>query len=303
MAYRFRLKDDTVAGAARRIAREQIGGAIGAIEGKDAAVAVHEVRKCCKKMRALVRLVRPVFPDYAQENADFRDIARALSGSRDVKVLLDTIDLLTQGAPEAAKTGLFAPLRRQLARDQAQQAPKGMASTHLDEARKRLEKALERSKDWSLQGEGWDALGGGLRRILRKARKAERAVHSEPSAANYHELRKLMKYHWYHTRLLVPLWPATMRPCAAELSRLADMLGLHHDICVLEEWLGAMPPSTERFDAVEAMLALARERRKQLERDIAPLVARSLAEKPQARVDHWGALWAIWRREAADEGA
>lgn len=302
MAYRFRLKDGTVAGAARRIAREQIGGAIGAIEGKDAAVAVHEVRKCCKKMRALVRLIRPVFPDYAQENADFRDIARALSGSRDVKVLLDTIDLLVQGAPEAAKTGLFAPLRRRLASDQATQAHEERAGAHLDEARKRLEKALERSKDWSLKGEDWEALGGGLGRILREARKAERAVHSAPSAAKYHELRKLMKYHWYHTRLLVPLWPAMMRPRTAELSRLADMLGLHHDICVFEAWLGAPPPAMERFDAVEAMLPLAGERRKQLEREIAPLVARALAQKPQARVDHWGALWAIWRGEAADKG-
>ena len=303
MAYRFRLKDGTVAGAARRVAREQISGAIGAIDGKDAAVAVHEVRKCCKKVRALVRLIRPVFPDYSLENGDFRDVARALSGSRDAKVLLGTIDLLIEGAPEGTKTGLFAPLRRQLERDQAKQAREGSTAAHLDEARKRLGKALERCKDWSLQGEGWEALGGGLGRILRKARKAERAVHSVPSAANYHELRKLVKYHWYHTRLLVPLWPAMMRPCAAELSRLADMLGLHHDICVFEAWLGAMLPSMERFDAVEAMLPLAGERRKQLERDIAPLVARALAQKPQAKVDHWGALWAIWRREAADEGA
>lgn len=300
MAYRFRLKDHAVTDAVRHIAREQIDGAIEAVDGEDAATAIHEVRKCCKKVRALLRLIRPVFPDYAKENADFRDIARSLAGSRDAKVLLDTYDLLIEGAPAETGTELFAPLRRQLVRDVAKQAHGEGAAANLAEARKLLEKARDRSKGWTLEGEDWEALSGGLGRIVRDARKAERTVHAEPSAANYHELRKLMKYHWYHTRLLVPLWSGTMHPRADELSRLADLLGLHHDICVFEEWLGATLPTMDRFDAVEALLPLAGERRRQLEHEIGPVVARGLAQKPGALVEHWGALWSIWRGEAAE---
>ena len=145
-----------------------------------------------------------------------------------------------------------------------------------------------------------EALGEGLGRILRDARKAERQVHAEPSALHYHELRKLMKYHWYHTRLLVPLWPETMAPRAAELSRLADELGLHHDICVFEQWLGAALPTLDEFTVAESLLPLAGERRRQLEGRITPFVARALAQKSAELVDHWGALWQIWRGEAAD---
>lgn len=302
MAYRLKARDSTVAEAVRRIAREQIDGAIEAIDKGDAAVAIHQVRKCCKKVRALIRLVRPVFAEYSLENADFREIARSLAGSRDAKVLLDTCDLLIEGAPKGTNTDLFTPLRRRLARDQAKEAHGEEAGATLRKARKLLDKSRERSKGWALRGEEWGALGSGLGMIVREARKAERAVHGEPSAANYHELRKRIKYHWYHTRLLMPLWPEMMRPRADALGRLADQLGLHHDICVFEEWLGAAVPTIDQFDAVEALLPLAGERRRELEWEIGPLAARALAQKPRALVEHWGALWPIWRGEAADKG-
>lgn len=302
MAYRFRAKDCTVEEAVRRIAHEQIDGAVHAIQAKNAAIATHEARKCCKKVRALLRLVRPAFPDYAKENADFRDIARSLSGSRDAKVLLDTCDLLIEGAPKGTDTELFLPLRKRLAHDLARQAHGEGAAAHLKAARKLLDRAQARCRHWTLESDGWQALGEGLGRIIRDARQAERQVHAEPSAVHYHELRKLMKYHWYHTRLLVPIWPETMAPRAAELSRLADELGLHHDICVFEEWLGAAMPELDEFDVVETLLPLAGERRRQLEGRIGPLVARALAQKPAELVDHWQALWQIWRSEAADRG-
>lgn len=302
MAYRFRLRDRTITDAARRIVREQIDGAINAAGRGDAATATHEVRKCCKKVRALLRLVRPAFPDHARENAEFRDIARLLAGSRDAKVLLDTFDLIVESPPEGTRTELFAPLRRQLAQDKAKEAHGGEAGTHLKRACRLLEKARRRSGGWTIRSDGWDALGEGLGRIVREARKAERTVQAEPSATHYHDLRKLMKYHWYHTRLLVPIWPELMAPRAAELSRLADLLGLHHDICVFEEWLGAALIDGDRFDAVEAILPLTGARRKQVEYEISPLVGRALAQRPSELVDYWQVLWQIWHGGTENEG-
>lgn len=301
MAYRFRARDRTITDAARHIVREQIDGAIDAVDSRDAATAIHEMRKCCKKVRALLRLIRPAFPDYAQENTEFRDIARSLAGSRDAKVLLDTFDLIVENPPEGTSTELFAPLRRQIARDKAKETHGGEAETNLKKASRLLGKARKRGEAWIVQSDGWDALGEGLGRIVREARKAERTVHAEPSALNYHELRKLMKYHWYHTRLLVPIWPELMAPRAAELSRLADLLGLHHDICVFEEWLGAALTDGERFDAIEAILPLTGNRRRQVEHEIRPLVGRMLAQRPSELVDQWQMLWQIWRGETENE--
>jgi CHAD domain-containing protein len=295
MAYRVRPRDHTVEQALRRIAREQVDGAMAAIDGKSVDVATHEVRKCCKKVRALMRLVRPAFAGYDAENAEFRDIARLLSGSRDAKVLLDTFDLLACDAPKGSDPGLFAPLREQVAQELARPGQGEIVDARLERARVLLDDARGRVRDWSLEAEGWDALGEGLDRILRQARKAARIAAEDASAAHYHELRKRMKYHWYHTRLLAPLWPAMMKARVMELSELADLLGLHHDICVFTDRLGGSLPSLEHPHAAETILSLAADRHRAIERQSGPMVARLLAQSPQGLVDHWGALWQIWR--------
>lgn len=300
MAYRFRHSDRTVQRATRRIAREQIDGALAAIAGghrdtRHRDRAIHEVRKACKKLRALVRLVRPGFADYAHENAAFRDIAGLLAFTRDARVLLDTFDLLLAGAPEGFDAGHALFLREHYAAELAQPALDDVAGARLEQARALLVMARERASGWTLREDGWEALEPGLQRIHRQAEKAYRVALREPDAAHYHELRKRMKYHWYHTRLLAPVWPEMMQPRMAELSRLADLLGLHHDICVFEERLGAVLPGSRHDRAAATMRGLAADRRERLERDIAPLVARLLAQDAGALVEHWRRLWAIWR--------
>lgn len=63
MAYALAQDDDTVEAGMRRIAAEQIERAIAEIDdtGLDRHETVHQVRKRCKKVRGLVRLVRPAF--------------------------------------------------------------------------------------------------------------------------------------------------------------------------------------------------------------------------------------------------
>jgi len=80
MAYELQL-DETVEDGLRRIAVELIDDSIGWLDRSDRApdAAVHEVRKDCKKLRGLLRLVRPAAPAlYRAENRIFRDAARPL---------------------------------------------------------------------------------------------------------------------------------------------------------------------------------------------------------------------------------
>lgn len=294
MAYRFRYGDRTVNRAVHRIAREQIDGALAAVAGKPHDKAVHEVRKTSKKLRALIRLVRPAFPDYAYENAAFRDIAGLLGFTRDARVLLDTCDALMAGAPDGFDHAQALALRDHFSAELAQAAGTDAAEARLEQARVLLVMARQRIAGWPLIEQGWDALGPGLARNLRQADKARRRAARQPDAVHFHELRKRMKYHWYHTRLLSPIWPAVMQPRVEELGRLADLLGLHHDICVLEERLEGFLPGMRHDRAAAALRSLAADSRKQLERESAPQVARLLAQEADTLSDHWGRLWSIW---------
>src|SRR4051812_47783318 len=72
------------------IAREDLRNA----SGNELPHAVHETRKRLKRLRALLRLVRPAIGEgvYARVNAAFRDTAKRLAAARDAKVLADTLD-------------------------------------------------------------------------------------------------------------------------------------------------------------------------------------------------------------------
>src|SRR5258708_7824146 len=68
---------------ARRIVRKQLENALEGLTGEHEGPrdeVVHETRKCFKKVRALLRLVRPVIGEkaYRAENLCFRDVARPL---------------------------------------------------------------------------------------------------------------------------------------------------------------------------------------------------------------------------------
>ena len=298
MAYKFKAADSSIETAVRRIAHGQVDKAIAAIDEKEAGKAVHEVRKTCKKVRGLIRLVRPAMPAYAEANKRFRDIARSLSQSRDSKVMLDTFDLLA-GDARAEDSESLASLRAHFASAAESIVDDPAAEPLLGEARAELVRARSEITEWSLEAEGWDAIGGGMGKVLAKAGKAARKLRKHPDAEHYHELRKLMKYHWYHCRLLVPIWPRMMEARAQELSELADTLGLHHDVCVFRNRIDDVPGSAEA--ARELMISLADRRGAMLERDAAPGIARLLEQSADTVADHWHGLWTIWRSGCADD--
>ncbi len=112
MAFRFKLGEPFDEGC-RRIAVDQIERAQSQLHDKgDQAIAVHETRKSLKRLRALLRLVRPAMGEAAfkQENAQLRDIGLSLSGERDRHVLLETVNKL-EGSAGFGRRGLVGSLR------------------------------------------------------------------------------------------------------------------------------------------------------------------------------------------------
>lgn len=75
----FKLnRSESIENNVRRIARQQIDKAIGEINDtvKDRNEVVHQVRIRCKRLRALIRLVRPAMGKiYALENSRTRPVA------------------------------------------------------------------------------------------------------------------------------------------------------------------------------------------------------------------------------------
>ena len=285
----------------RSIADYQIGEGLAALESSEAnrADIVHDVRKRCKKLRGLIRLVGPSFAGYKEENAVFKQVGHLFDDLRDAKVMEDTYDLLINPCAEQIDLQAFANIRRELTilRDNL--------STHAEwESRKvqamgLLIAARERAQEWSLSAEGWDALHGGVAKTYGRARKARSKARKNPSGPNHHEWRKQAKYHLCHASLLKRAFPKMMKLHTSLLQDLTDELGVHHDIHVFGELLDR---KHETFGD-EASLAIVRDladRKSALFEDrVARSGARLFADAEDALMCRWAAWWCVWRAEVA----
>ena len=296
MAYSFRQDDATVADGLRRIARDQIEAGLAEIgdDGLPPAERIHQVRKRCKKLRGLIRLVRPSFDAYDEENATFRDIARRLSDVRDAAALVEICDALAAHYEDVLDVGALRPLRERLASEAAEVGRGDDVADRLAACREELLAARARAAEWQLDAEEWEAVSGGLEKTFGRARRAMAKARAAPDETTTHEWRKRVKYHRYHARLFSRM-DDTLLPGHVELaSRLSGTLGEHHDLHVLEDRLDGLDLQSTP-EVREAVVGLMRERRHRLEARAFALGRRLLTEKPGHLGRRWRPLWQTWR--------
>ncbi len=284
-----------------RIAREQVDRATGEIDNADLSPAetVHQIRKRCKKIRALARLARGPLQQaglYKTLNVHFRDVARMLSGHRDADVMLSMLDKLAQDMGGLERTDLTG--LREILAGRHRPSP---AETHeaLSETRRLLVQGradlLGDDVREALAGaKGFSAVSDGLAKTYRRAREAMPAALNSRDSDDLHEWRKRAKYHYYHCRLLQPIWPALMKPRQREGKHLADLLGHDHDLAVLAQMLTAMDFGRQHQPALEQALDAIGARRARLQSDAQSLGERLLAEKPKHLRHRFGAYWQGW---------
>jgi CHAD domain-containing protein len=93
MAYRFG-PGLPISQSARAVGTEQIDGVLSQLSGnRKGGKAVHESRKAIKRLRALLRLIKPSMgkPIFERDEARLKSIAHSLSGVRDIQAMLETV--------------------------------------------------------------------------------------------------------------------------------------------------------------------------------------------------------------------
>jgi len=293
MSYRLNF-NESLANDIPRIVCEQVERAIEELNGADTDLpeAVHQVRKRCKKIRGLLRLIRGAFSEsYSDENARFRDLARRLSDARDAEAMLECFDKLYDSFSEELGTHAFASVRHALVeRRDAVQEDAGLPQ-RVRESAAELQDAHARVLGWRLDSGGFAAIEQGLLRTYRRARKAMHASYDIPTPERFHEWRKRVKYHWYHLRLLREVWPAPLKVLAAETRQLADLLGDDHDLAVLHRTLVHERDALGKPGEIDALLGLAARRQDQIRAEALPRGWRLFTEKPSGFCDRLHACW------------
>ena len=325
MAYRIQ-PGETLQAAVHRIAGEQSDKALRDLAGEreeDVESAVHDARKRCKKLRGLLRLVRPIIGDlYTSGNRAFRDAARRLGPYRDAHALLETFDRLGAVAPgrasdrepmAAVRCGLAADAERASAalRKLEDNRPDKRKDNRNDEREDDLERAahdietgVDRARRVRIDtsGEASDGLAirAGLKKTYKRGRKARRKSADSGSPEDFHEWRKRCKYTWYHLRLVHHGAPWMLGPLADGFHALSNTLGDAHDLHVLSEGLAADPERYGGPASIDRVLVLAGGVRRRLEHAALRGGATLYAEPPDRFADRIVRYWDAFRTRGVE---
>lgn len=292
MAYRFKLNEPVDKGL-QRIAEEQIDLAIEHLRsGDDRVAAIHEARKCLKRLRALMKLLRPAFEGdgYRRENQRFRDIARLLSGTRDSDVLRATAQRFADGGPaKVRKAALALVARAEAAREAAAEQDNGGGP--VEEAIAALVAARKELDDLKLRSNGFGSLRRGLEKNYRDGRRAMMAAYDEHHDEAFHEWRKAVQAHWRHMGLLERVWPEVMGARAVLAKETADLLGEDHDIYMLIAKAMAATENASKPVDNRDLIAIARQRQQEIRRQLAAKGEALYAEPAAEFADRIGHYW------------
>jgi CHAD domain-containing protein len=295
----YRLQpDETVLESIQRIALEQIDRAEDDLAeyDTDPGLAVHEARKRFKKIRGLVRLVRPALgKTYKTENAWFRDQARRIAGVRDAAAMVECLDRLAGKARTKRLGHIIEKVRAKLDGLRAEMEKTDQLDQAVQDIVERLELARRRVQTWQLKSEGFKAIAGGLGKTYARARKDMAAAFDAPCPEAFHEWRKRVKYHRYHCRLLRNLWQPVLIARRDQAKRLSDLLGWDHDLAVLRDHLGKDPRKYATEKQMASLDELADAVHQEWIVEAKGLGCRLLAEPAEQFIDRVRTYYRAWR--------
>jgi len=208
---------------------------------EDEHEAIHTVRKTIKKMRALLRLIRKEIGEghYKEENIDYRDIGRKLSGLRDATALIETVDKLLEIATASDYDNLqdeISDFRKKLVAERKALFEEIGDQTELrEEILKELRTLKDRLHQWPLKNEAFKSWAAGLKKTYKKGKKQCEQANGSKDPHDYHEWRKRVKYLWNQLKFLEELWPSMLDAYTDSLSDLSTLLGDEHDLAVFKE--------------------------------------------------------------------
>lgn len=240
--YRFEKGED-LPDAIRRILSEQLSRAVEVLSqpGDSLERAVHEARRCIKRARSVLRLVKFAIPKtYTRENSRLRDVGRSLSELRDSHALLQTFDELkeheTREHENESRQRAFEDAHTFL-ESRGEQIAQGMEQGGMEQSIAGLKNALTHLGKLTYAKVDAHGITKSLYKSVKRGMKTFAAAKDDPEPEKFHEWRKRAKDLRYQLSLLSDLRP-DLQGYSRSAKELEQLLGDDHNLAVLAQLLG-----------------------------------------------------------------
>lgn len=193
------------------------------------AKKIHNIRKSFKKIRAILKLIKYDLKDkrtYVTQNNYYKYAGKRFSGSRDNFVLKKTFNKIAEkyGIEDKIESSSLKELNTDEDNDKF-----SVLKRELQLKREHLGIYKLKKKKRPLRA--------GLKKIYKKLIKNRKKAYLSYKDSDFHEWRKAIKNYMYQVELFKNALPKKLNKKTKRLKKLADLLGLDHDIAILKEFI------------------------------------------------------------------
>jgi CHAD domain-containing protein len=296
MAYRFKRKERVGKGI-RRILREQLRRAIDSArdtEGATQDARVHDVRTRLKRSRAAIELCgAQIGRSASKTDKKLRNLGRRLARPRDNTVQAHTFRILGTRLSRELPAGLLERMR-----DVGEQMARDTDAKSVEKELRRTARALKRLRrrlgSWRIP-HGRRAIGKGVTRTYKKARRALAAVHADPTPERFHDWRKRVKLLSNELKIVGRAVPELATRYALKVEKLGEILGQIHDLDCAAATTDKHPRWFGTEADCEVVRGLVAEHRVALEREAFALAEGVFAGRPRDVRELIETGWKTWR--------
>jgi CHAD domain-containing protein len=265
---------------------------------------VHSARKCLKRLRSLLLLVRPGMPEPAFATLTDRlgSIARGLAAARDAAALIDAIDKLEKETGPGPGLGPIHSLRAWLHK-RRHAAEQNLERSAASDAMRGLLELRPAFAGFAVYPDDFRSLAKGLRRGYRATRESFQHAFASERDEDLHEWRKGVQHHWRQMQLLAPCWPSELSARVEAARSLSQVLGDDHDISLLCRLVSTPTMMFGTPDETAAFMKRCRRRHKALRKEARNQGERLFAERARPFAERIEAYWQIAAGDAAKRAA
>ena len=281
--------------ALRRVAFGELELAHGALATPpEPHSGVHSARKCLKRLRSMLLLVRPGMPEpvFASLTDKLVVIARGLAPVRDAQALIDAVNKLDRETESGPGDVPIQSLRGWLQK-RRQTAEQTLAQGAATDAMRGLLELRPAFAGLAVYPDDFTPLAEGLRRCYREARAAFRHAFASDHAEEMHDWRKGVQHHWRQMQLLAPCWPTELTARAEAARSLSQALGDDHDIAQLVQLVSTPTMTFGTPEEIDGFLKRCRKRQKALRKQARGKGERLFAERSRPFAERIATYWQI----------
>ena len=264
----------------------------------DPHIAIHDIRKSFKRIRAVLKLIKPDIPfeTYKRENILVRDLSRRFSKARNLHVFAEEFETIVAAGILKLSEETTEKVRSHFKEKESTAVQLLIDLDIFNLVAIRTEEAKNRVAKIDFSTLGPHTIYKGVRDVFSWGQKQMMQTQQIPTDLNLHEMRKRIKALMYLVQLIKDVSPDFFTGYYEGLKSASLALGDDHNMAEMLSYIDTMDNQVIPWDEKQMLREYIKSQRQQIQVDVWPLIAKLYTGQADEFAERIKSYWLLGRQ-------